>query len=280
MNVKWIGAHTNNFESGRGGKTISQIVLHWIVGTLGAADATFNDGRRRASAHYGIGGQQIHQYVREQDTAYHAGNFDVNQRSIGIEHEGGPELAISEETYQTSAKLVADIAERNDIPLDREHVRMHREISATQCPGTLDIDRVIREARAILQQASEPMATITQKELDAIRTRRDELYNENQVLRETIDHLNTQVKERQAEVDQLKRDLKTTQAERDDYKPAYERLPQAEAELKQALSDRKAAWEETDLYKKEIERLKTENQQLIDQAPHAFLRWVLAKLRR
>lgn len=148
MEIKWIGANSNNYEVGRRNTKIDRVVLHWIVGTLSAADATFQDPKRVASAHYGVGPTKIHQYVKEEDTAYHSGNFQFNLRSVGIEHQGGPSLAIAESTYEKSARLVLDICTRNGIPLNRQHIVKHSEIKATQCPGTLDVDRVISMAIA------------------------------------------------------------------------------------------------------------------------------------
>jgi len=142
MTIKWIGCHPNNFGS-RYSNKINKIIVHWIVGTLESADATFQNPNRVASAHYGVGDNDVHQYVKEEDCAYHAGNLMVNRQSIGIEHEGGPDLPISDATYQTSAQLIKDICQRHNIPIDRDHIKGHREISATQCPGTLDIDRLI-----------------------------------------------------------------------------------------------------------------------------------------
>src|SRR3990167_7804699 len=107
MDIKWIGANASNYGIGRAGNKIDKIVLHWIVGKLSAADVTFQNPDRIASAHYGIGNNTIHQYVKEENTAYHAGNLTVNRQSIGIEHEGGPDLSISEDTYKTSIQLVA-----------------------------------------------------------------------------------------------------------------------------------------------------------------------------
>lgn len=145
MNVKWIGAHTNNFLKGRDGKSVNKVILHWIVGTLESADATFAKADRIASAHYGIGDGDIHQYVFETDTAYHAGNLTVNKESIGIEHEGGPSLPVSEATIQTSIELVTDICRRYNIPADKDHIKRHSDIKATQCPGTLPVERIIEE---------------------------------------------------------------------------------------------------------------------------------------
>ena len=150
MIIEWVGANPNNFQSGRGGKKINKIVIHWIVGKLAAADAAFQNPKRPVSAHYGVGPSQIHQYVKDEDTAYHAGNFQVNQESIGIEHEGGPDLPISESVYHNSAELLAYLSEVHDVPLNRNHIWGHREIKATQCPGTLDIDKLIALARNLL----------------------------------------------------------------------------------------------------------------------------------
>jgi len=144
MTIKWVGAHPNNYNS-RYNNKIDKVILHWIVGTLESADATFNNPSRLASAHYGVGGTRIHQYVKEEDCAWHAGNLLVNRQSIGIECEGGPDLPISEDTYRTCAWLVRDICNRYQIPLSRTHIKGHKEVSdkPTQCPGTLDIDRII-----------------------------------------------------------------------------------------------------------------------------------------
>lgn len=150
MNIKWVGAHPNNFQTGRDGKQIKYIVCHWIVGTLASADITFQNPQRLASATYGVGGEEIHQYVKEEDTAFANGNYLSNQESISIEHEGGPTLPISEKTYDTSAKLVAHLAKKYNIPLNRNFIKKHNEVSdkPTQCPGYLDIDKIIAMAEA------------------------------------------------------------------------------------------------------------------------------------
>ena len=163
MTIKWLGANSNNFQVGRSGNKIDKVVLHWIVGKLSAADATFQNPERIASAHYGIGHTEVHQYVREEDTAYHAGNLTINRQSIGIEHEGGPDLPISEDTHKTSIELVTDICRRYSIPADRQHIIKHSEVPrATQCPGTLDIDRIVREVQKRLSTPSDaPTDTIS-----------------------------------------------------------------------------------------------------------------------
>lgn len=153
MTVIQIPAHTNNYTKGRGGKTPNKVILHWIVGTLASADKTFQNPDRKASAHYGIEDDVVHQYVDEGDTAWHASNWEVNQESVGIEHSGGDLLSDgtrrkpSDKTHETSAMLVRQICDRYNIPIDDKHILPHNKYSATQCPGTLDIPRIIELAK-------------------------------------------------------------------------------------------------------------------------------------
>src|SRR5439155_689507 len=76
---------------------------------------------------------------------------DANCSSVGIEFEdaGEPDAAPrTADQYAAGAALMREIAERWSIPLDREHVVGHREVDASQtCPGNLDIDRLVEEAR-------------------------------------------------------------------------------------------------------------------------------------
>lgn len=141
MNI--IQKDTPNFSKGRQGNEPEVVVVHWIVGTLEAADATFANSASQVSAHYGIGDDEVHQYVKEEDTAWHCGDWLWNLKSIGIEHEGSPDLPISEKTYKASAELIKGICVRYNIPVDKEHILPHKHFKATQCPGTLDIDKII-----------------------------------------------------------------------------------------------------------------------------------------
>lgn len=199
MDIKWIGAHANNFGVGRNGLKINKIVMHWIVGDLASSDITFSRSTRLASAHYGVGPNEIHQYVKEEDTAWHASNLTVNRESIGIEHEGGKLLLDGtrekpiESTLQRSAQLVADICKRYNLPIDRNTIHVHNEYKATICPGTLDVDRIMQLAKTINET---PQLVITDQtripqidnmEVQAIRSR----LNDRQI---EIDRLRLRVK--------------------------------------------------------------------------------------
>lgn len=136
-----------NYDPGRGGQSVSLIVVHHMVGTLRSTDAVFQNQQRNTSAHYGVGrGGEIHQYVREGDTAFHAGEFLINQRSIGIEHEDLGVDDFTELEYQTSAALIRDICLRYNLPISRATIHPHKEYFATACPGALDIDKLINLA--------------------------------------------------------------------------------------------------------------------------------------
>lgn len=142
MNITFV--QSPNFDSNR--KPIDRIIIHWIVGNLAAADAVFKKSGS-TSAHYGVEEDTVHQYVKEDQVAYHAGNYAMNQRSIGIEHSADPNRPASTKTYETSAQLIAHISTAYKIPLDRTHILRHGEVVPTQCCGTVDVDKLISLAK-------------------------------------------------------------------------------------------------------------------------------------
>lgn len=146
MNIIRRQIPTTNYDTSR--KKIDRIVIHWFgIGTLTSADARFSKLNEQSSAHYGISDNTIYQWVDEAHTAYHSGNYSMNQRSVGIEHDATTTKNASDATYKTSGELVRAISDRHGIPLDREHIIAHREVKATQCPGTLDLDKIIQIAK-------------------------------------------------------------------------------------------------------------------------------------
>jgi N-acetylmuramoyl-L-alanine amidase len=83
-----------------------------MAGNPVSADATFQNRARNTSAHYGLEDAVVHQYVKEVDTAYAAGNWTVNQETINIEHSAQPGRAPSDGTYENSAQIIAAAAKR------------------------------------------------------------------------------------------------------------------------------------------------------------------------
>ncbi|MGW2353382.1 N-acetylmuramoyl-L-alanine amidase [Actinacidiphila glaucinigra] len=83
--------------------------------------------------HYSIRSADGHvdQHVRTKDVGWHAGNWYVNAKSVGIEHEGfltDPGTWYTEAMYRASARLVRYLARRNGIPLDRQHILGHDNV--------------------------------------------------------------------------------------------------------------------------------------------------------
>lgn len=163
---------------------IMGIVVHVMDGHLGngntGTDELFNTvpaARAGAlkgfasSAHYGISQNgEVHQYVKDEDTAYHAGRVrdpswsliasywakgayngvNPNVFTIGIEHEGSADPAFAEklglsftwppEMMKASSELIAALCAAYRIPIDRDHIVGHHEIyEAKPCPGDLRI---------------------------------------------------------------------------------------------------------------------------------------------
>lgn len=83
----------------------------------------------------------IAQHVQGKDVAWHAGNWYINAKSIGIEHEGflvSPDAWYTEAMYRSSARLVRYLSRTYGIPLDRQHVLGHDNVpgpTASTVPG-------------------------------------------------------------------------------------------------------------------------------------------------
>lgn len=130
----WAGASEANWRRADrpADYGIDRVVIHVTEGSYAVALKVFGDPGHGAATHYVIRAEDGHvaQTVRELDVAFHAGNREWNERSVGIEHEGfvdRPET-LTDVMYRSSAKLTADICLRYDIPVDREHIVGHNEV--------------------------------------------------------------------------------------------------------------------------------------------------------
>lgn len=130
-------------DSGRQGNKITKIFVHHMAGNLTVKQCGNVFDNRPASAHYGVNGAAIGQYVDEKDTAWHCGNWGWNTKSIGIElaNDGGANWHVSDATIETAIRLIADICKRNGIPKlvytgnMEGNLCMHRWVCSTSCPG-------------------------------------------------------------------------------------------------------------------------------------------------
>lgn len=163
--------------SSRNGIKIDRIIIHHNATTNKdvAMDTWVKGGPAGTSAHYECTPDEIIGCVGEQYAAWHAGGTggsdipkisNPNQRSIGIENvnsSGAPNWSVDPRTIRNCAKLVADICKRYNIPLDRKHVLGHNEVTATACPGGINVDEVVRLAKEYAKGASDSNVAQKQK---------------------------------------------------------------------------------------------------------------------
>ena len=166
-----ISCASTNFRPGRpAGFVPVAIVLH-RSGTRDALRARFNDVAAGVSAHYVVARDgSIDQYVRETDTAFHAGrvlnpvwtlfrqNVNPNFYTIGVELEGGEAADWPDVQIASASTLIAAISVRWQFPIDRDHVVAHHAIRASsRCPApTCPIERIIAAAqRSVADHVSE-----------------------------------------------------------------------------------------------------------------------------
>ncbi|MGH3002896.1 MAG: N-acetylmuramoyl-L-alanine amidase [Gaiellaceae bacterium] len=130
--------HTPNMtDSNRTARTISGIVIHSTEGRFVGSVRFLQRAHTRGSAHFVVSRTgQIVQLVPVTDVAWHAGNAWWNLHSIGIEHEGWADRGgFTTAEYRASAKLVAYLAHRWGIPLDRKHIIGHYQVPNPNHPG-------------------------------------------------------------------------------------------------------------------------------------------------
>lgn len=153
MNIKQVPAAPTNYSIRKTKKV--GIVFHWMVGEIAACDATFQNPNRKASAQYGIGSNgEIHQYVKDENVAFHCGSDAGNVKWIGIEHAGGQLIngvrkTPTEACIQASIELCKMLCQKHGFKLVRGQTAFkHSEVSPapTMCCGYLDIDRIVNSA--------------------------------------------------------------------------------------------------------------------------------------
>ncbi|GEJ98922.1 N-acetylmuramoyl-L-alanine amidase [Streptomyces sp. NPDC003388] len=151
--AEWQPAVSTNYTASNrpAGYTIDRVIIHITQETYNDTLAIFRDPDKKVSAHYVVRSADGHvaQCVREANIAWHAGNWDYNTRSIGIEHEGWVDQPayLTDALYEQSAKLTAAVCAHYGIPRDRQHIIGHYEVPGSDHtdPGPLwDWVRYIR----------------------------------------------------------------------------------------------------------------------------------------
>ncbi len=119
---------TNKCDTTRGGNSVGYIVIHDTEGGWDASVATLQNDPGK-SVQYIVGQDgAIGQFVPESYTAWHAGNYWYNQRSVGIEHVGYYTKTYPDAEYDASAKLVAYLTKKYGVAKDREHIFGHDQV--------------------------------------------------------------------------------------------------------------------------------------------------------
>lgn len=144
--VRQNPASPNNYDDSRA--PIDMVVIHHAASTsFDSIGQAFKQPTRNVSAHYGVGqNNNVDQYVPESKTAWHAANYPVNQRSIGIENvnaSGAPNWDVADSTKNTLVELVTDIVRRNPRIgklVVGQNLVGHKDVSRspTACPGQLE----------------------------------------------------------------------------------------------------------------------------------------------
>lgn len=119
------------YTAGRSGRTIDRVIIHTAQGSYAGTVSWFQNAQVQASAHYVVSKTGlVTQMVKHADTAWHAGNWDYNLRSVGIEHEGYVDQPsyLTEQMYAASAGITRFVCDTYGIPKDRQHVIGHNQV--------------------------------------------------------------------------------------------------------------------------------------------------------
>ena len=138
----------------------SKAQIEWIVvhysgiataqGQAAVVARAIQRSERESSTHYVVGEDGIIQLVRDRHRAWHVGGYNTknkcraeNNNSLGVdlvEHKRNPKSGsvndrdwyFTDKVIQDGAELVAELADRYDIPLD--HIVRHYDVTGKWCP--------------------------------------------------------------------------------------------------------------------------------------------------
>ncbi|PZG43089.1 amidase [Spongiactinospora gelatinilytica] len=137
----WVPADSGNYTAANreSSHAIDRVIIHVTQGSYAGAISWFQNPSANVSAHYVIRSSdgKVTQMVRDKDIAWHAGNWDHNTRSIGIEHEGFVNDAswFTDAMYRSSAALTRHLCDKYGIPKTRANIIGHNQV-----PGATHTD--------------------------------------------------------------------------------------------------------------------------------------------
>lgn len=133
----WSPASTSNYTASTrpSAYPVQYVIIHVTQETFPSTIGIFQNPAKQVSAHYVVRSADgyVAQCVREKNVAWHAGNWDYNTRSIGIEHEGWVDQPayFTDAMYEQSALLTASVCDRYGITKDRAHILGHAQVPGT-----------------------------------------------------------------------------------------------------------------------------------------------------
>ena len=131
---------TKHYTPGRGGAKVNKVVVHYNAGNLTTEGCYSVWQDREASAHYQVEDDgRVGQLVWDSDTAWHAGDWNANITSIGIEHANRADGTITEKCLDNGAHLVAACCKYFGLgrPQWLKNVFPHKYFQSTSCPGQI-----------------------------------------------------------------------------------------------------------------------------------------------
>lgn len=142
--------------------TPSLIVVHHAATTSFGGVVTMELGTKQVSSTVVIKDDECASMFDEAFRAWSLSSQQYDSLSLSSEtcNSGGADQGwpISEKSYVTLAKVIAEWCRKYKIPADREHIIGHREVYtrygasyATACPGGIDLDRLVRMVVELLK---------------------------------------------------------------------------------------------------------------------------------
>jgi N-acetyl-anhydromuramyl-L-alanine amidase AmpD len=126
-----LAANTNYTQAERSPGAIRFIVIHVTEGSFLGTVSWLRDPRAHASANFVVSRDgRVQELVPLHDIAWHAGNWAMNVRSIGIENVGFTDdpSGFTASEYRAAARIAAVVARRSLIPIDRQHIIGHYQV--------------------------------------------------------------------------------------------------------------------------------------------------------
>ena len=189
MTIKKVPIHEDNYEVRPAGYRPEGIVLHIMQGTLLGTDVWFGGENIKAgvysSAHEGIGKNgEVHIYLEPLLQAYHAGRVNnpvwakikktvfgydnPNKYTYGIECEGFRGDTWTEAQMASIVERVKLIAYTYGIPITREYIISHNEITADKEDMRSWCDEVIRRLKQPVQPVPPTNAEIKRQIIELL----------------------------------------------------------------------------------------------------------------